>query len=134
MLNDKEHKSKFDPKSDEGMFLRLSHNNRAYKLFNNDQKQLWNVVVDDQGIAFTEIRNDDAETEVPHYVPGDSVSTNDASSKNRLSPAAEDASSSGELYLQYENLTTSVYGYIQESSRQVQKDHSTIDIIGDLEA
>ena len=120
MLNDKEHKRKFDPKSDKGMFLRLSHNNRAYKLFNKRSKTIMesaNVVVDDQGITFTEIRNDDAETEVPHCVLGDSVSTNDASSKNRLSPAVEDASSSGELYLQYENLTTSVYGSIQESSR-----------------
>ena len=33
VLNDKEHKSKFDPKSDEGMFLRYSQNSQAYRVF-----------------------------------------------------------------------------------------------------
>ena len=34
MLNDKEHRSKFDPKSDECMFLGYSLNSKAYKVFN----------------------------------------------------------------------------------------------------
>ena len=33
VLNDKEHKSKFDPNSDEGMFLRYSQNSQAYRVF-----------------------------------------------------------------------------------------------------
>ena len=33
-LNDKEHMSKFDLKSDEAMFLGYSHNNKAYRVFN----------------------------------------------------------------------------------------------------
>ena len=34
MLNDREHWSKFDSKSDEGMFLRYSLDRKAYKVFN----------------------------------------------------------------------------------------------------
>ena len=34
VLNDREHRSKFDQMSDEGVFLGYSPNNKAYKLFN----------------------------------------------------------------------------------------------------
>ena len=34
VLNDREHGRKFDPKSDEGMFLWNSQSSRAYKVFN----------------------------------------------------------------------------------------------------
>ena len=51
VLNDKEHKSKFDAKSDEGMFLGYSPNKRAFRIFNIRKKMIMesiNVVVDDQ--------------------------------------------------------------------------------------
>ena len=50
VLNDKEHKRKFDPKSDEGLFLGYSPNSRAYRMFNKRSKivmESTNVVVDD---------------------------------------------------------------------------------------
>ena len=34
VLNDREHKRKFDPKSDEGVFLGYSPNSKAYRVFN----------------------------------------------------------------------------------------------------
>ena len=52
VLNDREHGRKFDPKSNEGMFLRYSPNKRAYKVFNKSSKtavQSTNVVINDQG-------------------------------------------------------------------------------------
>ena len=50
VINDREHKSKFDPKSDEGMFLGYSQNSSAYYVFNKRSKsimELVNMVVDD---------------------------------------------------------------------------------------
>jgi hypothetical protein len=38
ILRDRENLGKFDPKSDEGIFLGYSTNNRAYKVFNKEQK------------------------------------------------------------------------------------------------
>ena len=52
MLNEREHMSKFDPNSDEGMFLIYSPNSRAYMVYNKRSKivmELDNLVVDDQG-------------------------------------------------------------------------------------
>ena len=56
MLNDKEHMSKFDPKSDEGVFLGYSPNGRAYRVINKRSKTVMesaNVVINDQGTVTT---------------------------------------------------------------------------------
>ena len=74
VLNDREHGSKFDLKSDEGMLLRYSRNNRDYKVLNKRSKTIMesiNVALDDQGITSIELRKDDAETEGPQFAPGD---------------------------------------------------------------
>ena len=50
ILNDKEHLSKFDSKSDEGVFLGYSNNGRAYHVYNMrtlTNMEFSNVVVDD---------------------------------------------------------------------------------------
>jgi len=47
---DKDHRRKMDPKSDEGIFLRYSTNNRAHKIFNSKTKVVMesiSVVIDD---------------------------------------------------------------------------------------
>ena len=99
VLNDREHGSKFDLKSDEGMLLRYSRNNRDYKVLNKRSKTIMesvNVALDDQGITSIELRKDDAETEGPQFAPGDNDSTNDTTPNSRPNPIAEDASSSSE--------------------------------------
>ena len=119
-LNDREHKRKFDPKSDEGLFLGYSPNSRVYKMFNKRSKivmestnvvvddqgtvswmfkkrskkvmELANVVVDDQGIVSIGLRSDESETEGPLQRPIDDALTNDATPWNSSTPDTEDAS------------------------------------------
>lgn len=53
ILVDHEQRRKMDPKSDEGIFLGYSINNRAYRVFNSKTKVMMesiNVVVDDRGL------------------------------------------------------------------------------------
>ena len=67
VLNDREHKRKFDPKSDERVFLEYSPNNKAYRVLNKCLKPVMesaNVVVDDQGSVSISLRSDESETEV----------------------------------------------------------------------
>ena len=95
VLNDREHKSKFDPKSDERVFLEYSPNNKAYRVFNKCLKPVMesaNVVVDDQGSVSISLRSDESETEGPLHGRGDDASTNDATPGNSSSPDTEDAS------------------------------------------
>jgi len=50
ILSDRDYKRKMDPKSDEGIFLGYSTNNRAYKVFNSKTETVMesiNVVIDD---------------------------------------------------------------------------------------
>ena len=50
ILNDRENLGKFDAKSDEGIFLGYSINNRAYRVYNKRTKTMMesiNVVIDD---------------------------------------------------------------------------------------
>ena len=61
ILADREQRRKMDPKSDEGIFLGYSRNNRAFRVFNSRTKVMMesiNVVVDDQQTDVT----DDVET------------------------------------------------------------------------
>lgn len=51
ILNDREKVRKFEPKSDEGIFLGYSPNSRAYRVYNKRIKTVQesiNVIVDDQ--------------------------------------------------------------------------------------
>ncbi|XP_045800572.1 uncharacterized protein LOC123894582 [Trifolium pratense] len=54
ILADREPRRKFDPKSDEGIFLGYSTNNRAYRVFNSRTKTMMesiNVVIDDTDLT-----------------------------------------------------------------------------------
>ena len=120
MLNDREHRSKFDPKSDEGMFLGYSLNNKAYKVFNKRKKtimELANVFVDDQGTTSTDFRTYDSETEGPLCEPGDDASENDATPRSRPSPDIGDTPPSIESSSQSENPGTSTEGSSREASK-----------------
>ena len=69
MLNDREQISNFDAKSDEGIFLGYSLNNRAYRVYNKRTQTIMesiNVIVDDEGSNSSKIRRDDAEIELSH--------------------------------------------------------------------
>ena len=75
MLNDREHRSKFDAKSDEGIFLGYSLNNRSYRVYNRHTQTImesFNVIVDDGGSDSSEIRRNDVETEFSHSKVHDS--------------------------------------------------------------
>jgi len=53
ILRDRENLRKFDPKSDEGIFLGYSTNSRAYKVFNKRTETVMesiNVIIDDEEI------------------------------------------------------------------------------------
>ena len=66
ILNDKEQRSKFNGKSDEGIFLGYSLNSRAYKVYNkrtNSVMDSVNVVVDDQGSKSTQNGSNDSDVE-----------------------------------------------------------------------
>ena len=85
-LNDRKHKRKFNPKSDEGVFLGYSPNIRVYKVFNKRTKiimELANVVVNDQGTIHTGPRSDESDLEGPLCEPGDDASANDTTPRNR---------------------------------------------------
>ena len=82
-----------------------------------------NVVVYDQGTVSTSPWSSGSETEGSLH-----RSTNDASTNT------EDASPFVESLSQPKDLTISFVGSNRETSRQVQKDHSTTDIIGDPKA
>jgi len=54
ILRDMENLGKFDPKSDEGIFLGYSTNSRAYRVFNKRSKTVMesiNVVIDDEEVG-----------------------------------------------------------------------------------
>ena len=66
ILNDREQRSKFDAKSDEGIFLVYSLNTRAYKVYKkrtNVAIESVNVVVDNQGPKSTPTSLDDSDVE-----------------------------------------------------------------------
>ena len=68
VLNDKEYMSKFDPKSDESVFLEYFPSNRAYKVFNKRSKTVMestNIVINDQGIVSTGPKSNESETDGP---------------------------------------------------------------------
>ena len=137
VLNDREHRRKFDLKSDKDVFLGYSLNSKAYKVINKRSKivmESTNVVVDYQGVVFVGLRSDESETEGSLHRSGDDASTNDATPGNSSSPDIEDASSFSKSLSQPRYPTTSSMRSNREASRQVQKDHSTIDIIGDPKA
>ena len=93
-----------------------------------------NVVADDQGTVSTRPRSDESKTEGSIHRYGDDASANDSTLGNSSSPDTKDASPFAESLSQPEDLTTSSAGSNQEASKQVQKDHSTTNIIRDLEA
>jgi hypothetical protein len=54
ILRDRENLGKFDPKSDEGIFLGYSTNNHAYKVFNKRTKTVMesiNMVINDEEVG-----------------------------------------------------------------------------------
>ena len=62
VLNDSEHMSKFNAKSDEGIFLGYSLTNRAYRVYKKHTQTIMefvNVIVDDQESDSPKIRKDD---------------------------------------------------------------------------
>ncbi|XP_062114802.1 uncharacterized protein LOC133827049 [Humulus lupulus] len=64
VLNDREHLGKFDPRSDEGVFLGYSLNNRAYRVFNKRTRS----VVESINIRFDDLENSEepvADDEAP---------------------------------------------------------------------
>ena len=66
ILNDMKQRSKFDAKSDEGIFLGYFLNRRAYRVYNKRTKAVMesiNVVVDDQGSKSNPTRLDDSDVE-----------------------------------------------------------------------
>ena len=94
-LNDREHKSKFNPKSDESVFLGYSPNSKSYMVFNKRSKIVMesaNVIIDDQGVIPIGPRSYESETKGPLHASGDAASTNDATSENRSHPGTKDAS------------------------------------------
>ena len=93
-----------------------------------------NVIVNDQGTIPIVLRSNESEIEGLLRASGDDVSVNDITPGNRSNPDTEDASPFAESSSQSEDPTTSTVGSNRESSKQVQEDHPTIDIIGDPKA
>ena len=113
VLNGREHKIKFDPKSDEGMFLGYSPNSVAYSVYNKRSKTVMesaNVAVDDQGTISKVPKLDESDTEGPLHTSRDDASTNDATSRNSSSLDIEDASPFAESLSQTIDPTTSLAG------------------------
>ena len=88
MLNDWEHMSKFDLKSNEGAFLSYSLNSRAYRVINKGSKTVMesaNIVVDDQGTVSTGPRLDEREIEGSLHRSRGNASTNNETPGNSSS-------------------------------------------------
>jgi hypothetical protein len=87
ILHDRENLEKFDPKSDEGIFLGYSTNSRAYRVFNKRTETVMetiNVVIDDEEVEAPSSREDHQLnlTELPDIIktspsvsPAESIST-----------------------------------------------------------
>jgi hypothetical protein len=87
ILRDWKNLGKFDPKSDEGIFLGYSTNSRAYRVFNKRTETVMetiNVVIDDEKVEAPRSREDHQlnSTELPDIVktspsvtPAESIST-----------------------------------------------------------
>jgi hypothetical protein len=87
ILADREQRRKMDPKSDEGIFLGYSTNNRAFRVFNSRSKVLMesiNVVVDDQETDVT----DDVETSL-NDAPADLLDKSNESESTQAEPEAD---------------------------------------------
>ena len=143
ILNDKKQSSKFDSKSDEGIFLGYSLISRFYIVYNKRTNAIMesvNVVVDDQGSKSTPTRSNDSDVEFLilnwYNKNNNSVSENDVSPSSNTSPIEEGDPPSRDQSLQQRdletNLTTDIL--VRESSKQVQKNHKAFNIIGDPKA
>jgi hypothetical protein len=69
ILADREQRRKMDPKSDEGIFLGYSMNNRAYRVFNTRTKTMMesiNVIIDDKSVETVQDVDPDVETSDTH--------------------------------------------------------------------
>ena len=97
MLNDKEHGSKFDAKSDKGIFLRYSLNNKAYRVYNKWTQIIMesvNVIVDDRESDSPKMRREDAEAELTHNTKNNNISSACGTSSRGIGFDTDDDSSS----------------------------------------
>ena len=143
ILNDREKMSKFDVKSDEGIFLGNSLNNLAYKVYNkrtNVSHGSVNVVVDDQGSKSTLTRSDNSNVELcilnKYNKNSNSVSRDDVSPSSSTNLVEEDDPLSSDSFLQQRDLETNqtIDILVREPSKRVWKNYSTFNIIGDPKA
>ena len=96
-----------------------------------------NVLVDDQGSKYTITRLDDSNGELcilnRYNKNSNNVSRDAASPSSSTSPIVENDPPSSDSSLQQRDLETNqtIDILVYESSKRVQKNHSTFDIIGD---
>ncbi|XP_040361901.1 uncharacterized protein LOC121049269 [Rosa chinensis] len=115
ILRDREHLGKFDARSDDGVFLGYSPNSRAYRVYNKRTRIIMesiNVSIDDQCMKQEESFADPSPSSVTQP-------------QNTEHPNAEEG----------EEISESIFEPAPNPRRgfkQVQKDHSTQDIIGNL--
>lgn len=87
ILDDREQKRKMDPKSDEGIFLDYSTNNRAYRVFNSRTKVIIesiNIVVDDSTIE----KVTDVDEDVGTSSQQSNVPENESDFESNIKPAS----------------------------------------------
>ena len=117
ILADRDYRRKMDRKSDEGIFLGYSTNNRAYRVYNSRTQIVMesiNVVIDDV-----------AKDQVPEVVPGVEANA-ETSTQEKEIPETVEESDLGEA--EQGNVEIS-----KEPSTRVQKNHPQHLIIGDLD-
>lgn len=138
ILNDREPRWKFEPKSDEGIFLGYSPNSHAYRVYNKRSRNIMeyvNVVVDDRGEStkFWSHTGNDAD------IPSEDMST---SSQPETQPkVGPEPGADNPLDDPKADLTNDIHidgNDLQQDSNSgnrsshLQKDHHVDDIIGDV--
>jgi len=119
ILADRDYRRKMDPKSDEGIFLGYSTNNKAYRLYNNrteDVMESINVVIDDV-----------AKKPVPEVVPGVEAYP-ETSAQEKVIPETSLEPETNSEGAELNNVEMS-----KGPSIKVQKNHPQELIIGDLD-
>jgi hypothetical protein len=107
ILRDRENLRKFDPKSDEGIFLGYSTNSRAYRVFNKRTKTVMgsiNVVIDDEEVVASS-KGEEIQP-IPEELPiplANMIKPSSSTQETSVIPSAADSLPNPPIIMTYEN-------------------------------
>ena len=132
ILNDREHRSKLDSKSDEGVFLGYSINSRAYRVYNKRTKTVMesaNVVVNDTGEDIMKVLDGGENEDFRSAEVSEGVTTGVPNTASATEGVSDSVTNTEIEKHQGDDAEQPP----KRPSRRVQKNHSSEDVIGSVD-